>query len=61
MPWYQIVGNFGVYLHLYVAVILLGILVGFVTVRWQCGICGKVNETGLIKSLLCMCDHTGMF
>lgn len=28
-------------------------------ITWRCGMCGKTNETGIIKFFLCMCDHMG--
>ena len=61
MHWYQIVSLFGLYTQVYFVIIAWGLLLGFTTVEWTCGICGKTNHTGIVKALLCMCDHMGMF
>jgi hypothetical protein len=28
-------------------------------ITWSCGICGKINNTGLLRFLFCMCNHMG--
>lgn len=32
-----------------------------VFVTWRCGLCGKLNETNLVKFMLGWCDHMGDF
>jgi hypothetical protein len=33
--------------------------VSLITFEWQCGMCGKINQTGLLRFIFCMCDHDG--
>ena len=60
MKLIDLIARFGVYLEFYIGVCVWGFLLTCVTVRWQCGLCGKINETGILKHLLCMCDHQGL-
>ena len=34
-------------------------MVCFTEYTWQCGLCGKINTTNLLKLLLLWCDHGG--
>lgn len=42
-------------------VMAAGIIYLSMRITWRCGMCGKINETGLFKFLTCMCDHGGDF
>lgn len=39
---------------------LIGIT-SLVDVQWRCGLCGKLNTTGIIKYAFRWCDHQGWF
>lgn len=48
----------GIILSTAIGMIIWSILLA-VKITWRCGMCGKFNETGIVKFLLCMCDHMG--
>lgn len=31
----------------------------FMRFQWRCGLCGKLNETGVLRFLFLMCHHDG--
>lgn len=60
MHWYDIVARFGDNLMIVIGISCWIALNTLVTFQWRCGLCGKFNQTGLIKFLLMMCDHQGI-
>jgi hypothetical protein len=42
------------------AIVLVALTIYLIMrITWRCGICGKVNTTGILKFLFLMCDHEG--
>lgn len=57
----HIFSQFGLHIYVALMVSILLFLLFNATFTWRCGICGKMNETGYIKMILCWCDHMGLF
>ncbi len=53
------IAHFGIQLTALVYVVIMLILNFNTTFTWSCGICGKINNTNIIKMMLCWCDHFG--
>lgn len=45
-----------------VTITLIGLSCAFlIRFQWRCGMCGKLNETGILRFIFAMCKHDGDF
>jgi hypothetical protein len=54
----ELLTNIGIIIN--AGIILIGLSIFLIMrVEWRCGLCGKLNETGLLRFLFLMCNHEG--
>lgn len=54
----ELLTNIGHVISITIGLVVITIYL-IMRIEWRCGLCGKLNDTGILRFLFQMCDHEG--